>query len=299
VNARQWAELVALAALWGGSFLFMRLAAGEFGPLALAAVRVAVAAAVLAPLLWWHRLGAELRRHWRAIAVVGGVNSALPFVAYSYAALSINAGLASIFNATVPLWGALLAWAWLGERPRPQRAAGLAIGFGGVVWLAWGKAGAGAPAVTGAVLACLAASALYGFGANYTRQRLVGASPLAVAGGSQIAATLMLAAPAAAHWPAAAPSPLAWGAAIALGAACTGLAYLLFFRLIARAGAAHAMSVTYLIPLFGVGWGWLLLDERVTATMLGGGATILLGTALATGVFGPRPAAGTGAAVRG
>ena len=133
-------ELLALAALWGASFLFMRLGAGEFGPVALSALRVGLATAVLLPVLFWQGHAASLRAHWRPIAVVGVVNSALPFVLFSIAALAINAGLSSIFNATAPLWAALIAWAWLGDKLTRVRVAGLAIGFLGVLGLAWDKA---------------------------------------------------------------------------------------------------------------------------------------------------------------
>lgn len=284
------AELVLLAALWGGSFLFMRIGAPEFGAVALVAVRVALAAAALLPLLALRGLGPDLRRHWRPIAVVGLVNSALPFVLYTYAALSITAGLSAVFNATAPLWGALVAWWWLGDRPTASRALGLAVGFAGVAWLAWDKAsfkpGAGDTGL--AVVACLAATLCYGIGANYTKRRLSGVSPLAVAAGSQAAAALALAVPAALWWPAAAPSAAAWGAAAVLGVLCTGLAYLLYFRLIAHVGPARAIAVTYLIPLFGVLWGALFLGERVTPVMVLAGLVILAGTALATGAARPR-----------
>jgi len=284
MTPRQTAELIGLAALWGASFLFMRVAADDFGPAALAWLRVAIASAVLLPLLWWRGGAAAARSHWRTIALVGLLGSALPFVAYGYAALAIPAGLLAIFNATVPMWGALIAWAWLGERLGGLRALGLGLGFAGVLALAWDQAAPGAGssdlAMAAAVLACLLATALYGYTANYTRQRLAGVPPLAVAAGSQFAAALWLAPLALPTWPAAPPPLQAWAAVGALGVLSTGLAYLLFFRLIAQAGAAQAMSVTYLIPVFGVFWGWALLGEPVTAAMAASGAVILLGTAL-------------------
>ena len=115
MTLRNLSELVLLAALWGAAFLFMRLGAGEFGPFALAALRVALAAAALLPLLWWLGELPALRQHWRAIALIGAINSALPFVAWAYAALSLNAGFSSVLNATAPLWGTLVAWLWLHE----------------------------------------------------------------------------------------------------------------------------------------------------------------------------------------
>ncbi len=282
------AELVALAAIWGASFLFMRLGAAEFGPVALAAVRVGGAALVLMPLLHWRGQMGELRRHWRAIVVVGATNSALPFLFYSFAALSISAGLSSIFNASAPLWGALVAWCWLRERPTLARTLGLAIGFAGVVGLAWEKASFKPGGSGWAIVACLAAALCYGFSANFTKKRLQGVAPMAVAAGSQFAAALLLALPALWWWPATAPSAHAWAMVALLAVLCTGLAYLLYFRLIAHVGAANAIAVTFLIPAFAVLWGWLFLAEALTPAMAIGCAVILLGTALATGVLAPR-----------
>lgn len=282
------AELVALAAIWGASFLFMRLGAGEFGPVALAAVRVGGAALVLMPLLHWRGQMHELRRHWRAIFVVGATNSALPFLFFSYAALSISAGLSSIFNASTPLWGALIAWWWLRERPTLPRTLGLAIGFAGVIGLAWEKASFKPGGSGWAIVACLAAALLYGLSANFTKKRLQGVAPMAVAAGSQLSAALLLALPALWWWPAATPSPRAWLMVGLLALLCTGLAYLMYFRLIAHVGAANAIAVTFLIPAFAVLWGWLFLAEPLTPSMAIGCAVILLGTALATGVLAPR-----------
>ncbi|RZU03044.1 DMT family transporter [Rivibacter subsaxonicus] len=289
MKQRDLFELLLLAALWGASFLFMRLGAADFGPLALAALRVAIAAAVLLPLLLWRGEWAAMHRHWKPIALVGIVNSALPFLAYAYAALSINAGLASIFNATSPLWAALIAWAWLGDRLTPPRVLGLAIGFVGVIWLAWDKASfkPGAEAVGFAVLACLGATLMYGLGASMSKKWLAGVPPMATATGSQLAAAVLLLPLGLGAWPAQPAPPLAWGAVIALGVLSTGLAYLLYFRLIAHVGPANAIAVTFLIPLFAVLWGGLFLGERLTLTMLGGGALILLGTSLATGFWRP------------
>lgn len=284
-------ELIALAAIWGASFLFMRLGAGEFGPVALSAVRVAGAALVLLPLLLWRGQWGELRRHWRAIFLVGLTNSALPFLFFSYAALGISAGLSSIFNASTPLWGALIGWWWLRDRPSGPRALGLAIGFAGVIGLAWEKASFHPGGSGWAVVACLGAAMLYGLSANYTKKRLQGVAPMAVAAGSQLSAALALAVPALLWWPAAMPSGRAWLMVGLLALLCTGLAYLMYFRLIAHVGAANAIAVTFLIPAFAVLWGWLFLGEPLTAAMAIGCAVILLGTALATGVITPRTAA--------
>jgi drug/metabolite transporter (DMT)-like permease len=229
-----------------------------------------------------------LRVHWRAISVVGLVNSAIPFVLFTVAALAINAGLSAIFNATAPLWGAAIAALWLKDRLTPSRALGLAIGFAGVLFLAWEKAsltpGAHGVSAAVAIAACLGATLCYGFAANYTKRALQGVPPLAVAAGSQLAATLVLLLPGLWAWPSQRPSATAWWALAALALLCTGVAYLLYFRLIANVGPARAISVTYLIPVFGVLWGALALGEAASPAMALGCAIILAGTALVTGL---------------
>lgn len=288
MKAADIAELIALAAIWGASFLFMRIGAPEFGPIALTALRVGIAALCLLPPLLWHGHTSAVRTHWRAIAIVGLFNSALPFVLFSIAALAINAGLSSIFNATAPLWGALIAWLWLRDKLSASRVLGLVIGFVGVVFLAWEKASfkPGDHSVSAglAIGACLLATLCYGFAANYTRQRLAGVPPLAVAAGSQTAAAVVLLLPGLWLAPQTMPSATAWTSVIVLALLCTAVAYLLYFRLIAHLGAPRAITVTYLIPVFAVLWGALFLREEITLSMAAGCAVILVGTALASGL---------------
>jgi drug/metabolite transporter (DMT)-like permease len=289
VRPRDALELAALGALWGASFMLTRFGAGEFGPAALAFVRVAGASLMLLPLLLARGGGPALRRNAPAIAVVGLVNSALPFLLFSAAALALGAGLMSMLNATAPIWGALLAWVWLGDRLGPARIAGLMIGVAGVAGLAWDTAGtrAGVQGLSPglALLACVLATMLYGLGANVSRRYLTQAPALAVAAGSQLTATLVLALPALMAWPAENPRPAAWAAAAVLSLACTGLAYILYFRLIAHIGAARAMSVTFLVPAFALLWGWLALGETPTRGALAACAVILFGTALSSGLL--------------
>ena len=285
-------ELVLLAALWGASFLFMRLGAHEFGPIALAAVRVGLASVMLIPLLASRGQLADLRTHWKGLLIVGALNSAIPFALFSFAALSITAGLSSIVNATTPLWTAVVAFVWLRQGLTPLRVLGLVIGFAGVAFLAWDKASFKPGADHSgfwAVLACAAATFCYGVAANATKRYLSGVAPLSVATGSQFAAALLLALPAAWLWPAAMPGAVAWGSALALAALCTALAYILYFRLMSRVGPTNAVSVTFLIPLFAILWGALFLSEAITAQMVMGGAIVLVGIALALGLVGAKP----------
>jgi len=280
-------ELVVLAALWGASFLFLRMGAAEFGPVALACVRVVGASCFLLPLLAWRGEFALLRRHWRPLLVVGITNSALPFLCFSFAALSITAGLSAIFNATTPLFGALFASLWLKDKLTPQRMLGLGVGFAGVLWLVADKASfkPGAGSTGWAVLACLLACICYGISASYTKRYLSGLNPLVTAAGSQVGATLGLALPALWLWPAHMPGSTAWLALLAVGVLCTGLAYSLFFRLIENAGPQRALSVTFLVPVFAVLYGVLFLGEAVTGWMVVCAAVIVCGTALSTGLL--------------
>ena len=194
------------------------------------------------PLLVLRGQVGELRRHWFRLLVVGLANSTLPFMLFTYAALSISAGMASIFNAATPLFGAVIAWLWLRDRPTRSGVLGLAIGFGGVLWMAWDRASFQPGGSPWAVVACLGAPLLYGISASYTKRFLTGVPSLAVAAGSLLAAALLLVVPAVIWWPPVPPSARAWGAALVLAVACTAVAYVLFFRLIANIGLCHAVG---------------------------------------------------------
>lgn len=285
-------DFVLLAAIWGASFMFMRSSALEFGALPTAAVRVGVASLFLLPLLHTKGLTPTLRKHWKPVFTVGVLNSGIPFACYSYALLYITTSLSSILNATVPLFGALVAWLWLKDKPNRLRMLGLSIGFTGVALLAWGKAtfkpDASGMASGWAVVACLTATLCYGIAASFTKKYLSGLPPLVTATGSQMGAALGLCIPAIYFWPATTPSSGAWGSVVVLGVLCTGVAYILYFRLIETAGPAKALSVTFLVPVFAIGYGAVLLGEVVTPWTLICGMVIFVGTALSAGLAGPR-----------
>lgn len=288
--AKPWLmDFVALAAIWGASFLFMRIATVEMGAVPTAAVRVAIASLALLPLLWLRGLIPSLRQHWKPVLLIGMLNSGIPFALFSFALLSITTGLSAILNATVPLFGALIAWAWLKDRPNSSRSLGLVIGFVGVALLAWDKASfkpdAHGIAPGWAVLACLLAAICYGISGSYTKRFLTGVPPLVTATGSQVGATLGLALPALWLWPAQWPSAHAMWALLVLGVVCTGLAYILFFRLISNIGPGKALTVTFVVPVFAVVYGAVLLGETLTPWMLGCGLVVVCGTALSTGLI--------------
>lgn len=278
-------DAVLLAALWGGSFLFMRLGAPEFGPVPMMALRVAIAALCLLPMLAATRGLGALRTHAAPMAIVGVSNSAIPFSLLTYATLSLSAGFASILNGTAPFWSALVAYLWLGERLTRMRLFGLMIGIVGVLVLVWGRVSFKPGGDGWAIAAGLLATGFYGFAANFTRKRLAGVDPLSSATGSMLGATVILAPLAIVLWPDKAPSATAWLAVLVLAVAGTALAYLLYFRLIAGLGATRATTVTFLIPAFGMFWGWLFLGESVSGNMLAGTALIVVGTSITLGLL--------------
>jgi len=252
-------------------------------------VRVAIAAAFLLPLVLLRGHGEALMKNWRRVFLVGLFNSGIPFACFAFALLSITTGLSAILNATVPMFGAIVAWFWLKDRPTGSRILGLLIGFAGVAMLAWDKAtfkpDASGVAPGWAVLACLFACLCYALSASYAKRYLTGLPPLVTAAGSQIGATLGLALPAAWLWPARQPGSGAWLALLVVGVLCTGIAYVLYFRLIETAGPARALAVTFVVPVFAVFYGVVFLGEAVTLWMLLCAVVIVFGTALSTGLL--------------
>lgn len=282
MKLREWVVLLLLAAIWGGSHLFMRMAAPSLGAILLIELRVLIAAVVLLAVNAAAGMG---RRSvpptaWVPLAVVGVLNSAVPFTLFAEALRHVPVALAAPLNATTPLFGALAAAVGLGERFTAGRAVGLTLGLAGVVLVV----GGGTLPVDGVVVRaaglCLLGSACYGTAAVYARRRLGDVQPRQTAAYSQVFAAAALAPLVPAAWPKAAPSMTVVGAVLALGALCTGLAYLLYFHLIAHAGAVQATTVTYLAPAFGVIWGVLLLHETLTPVTLLGFALIAAGAAL-------------------
>ena len=260
-----------------------------FGPVVTAALRVVIASAVLLPLMLLRGHREDFAMHWKKVLLVGVINSAIPFVCIAFALQSISIGQSSVLNATVPLFGALIAWFWLGERPSGSRVVGLLIGFAGIALLASENASfdtnaLGSSSVWG-IAASLLACLCYGIAASYTRRFLGGVPSLVSASGSQLGATIFLLPFCLWCWPAQAPSLHAWLAVSALGVLCTGTAYILYFRLIAKAGPARALTVTFAIPVFAIAYGVILLGEGVTHWMLGCALVIVLGTSLSSGLW--------------
>jgi drug/metabolite transporter (DMT)-like permease len=220
--------------------------------------------------------------------VLGAVNSAAPFVLISAAELHLTASLAAILNATSPLFGAVIAAMWLKDRLTPRKVAALILGLAGVGVLAgWSPLTLSAVVVL-SISASLLGAASYGLASVYTKARVRDASPLGLAAGSQLAASLLLLPLTPFTLPPAPPSTSVMLVVLVLGLVCTALAYLLYFRLVIDVGPVKALTVTFLVPVFGVTWGALLLGETITWSTVAGCVIILVSTALVTGV-GLRP----------
>jgi drug/metabolite transporter (DMT)-like permease len=285
------ASLMLLGALWGGSFLFMRIASPEFGSLALGAVRAGLASLILLPLLLMQSDGVRaLFAAGRRIALLSLINTTIPFVLFAFAALYLSTGASAILNAMAPFFAAIVAWVWMSERMSPAAIVGLVLGFIGVVVLMGGPGALrGDPFMAGlAAAGVLLATFGYGVAVNFMRHRLKGVSPTAVSTGCHVFGAIVLLPLGAAAWPVNPPSVMAWASVGALAALSTALAFTLYVRLIARIGPTRAVTSTFLSPAFGMLWGALFLDEPVTFEMVVGASVIVLGVALTTGLLGRR-----------
>jgi len=241
----------------------------------------------------WQGHWALFKSNWKLILAFGVFNSALPFALFAYAVMHISTGLSAILNASVPLFAAVVAWIWLGDRLNAWRIAGLFIGFLGVTLLAGDQTSfhseanpdASAWGQYTAIAACLLATLCYAISGSFTKKYMPNLPPLVSATGSQLGASLALALPALWFMPEALPSTQAWVSLIILGVVCTGIAYILYFRLVNRAGPAKALTVTFLIPVFALIYGVAFLNETVTLSMVFLGMVVVLGTAMSSGVF--------------
>ena len=272
------ARLVALAAIWGASFIFIRVLAPALGPILTVATRVLIGGAVL--VLYCRATGfdAGLRRHWRQYLVIGVGNSTVPFMLFAFAALHIPASYSVILNSTTPLFTALLAVPFLGERLTCAKIAGLVAGAAGVALVS--RAGPVVPDLWFApsVAACLCAAICYGASSIYMKKHASGAKPLAIAGWSQVLAGLVLVPLVPFAPPPGVVTPLIAVNVLGLALLCSSIAYVLYYRLIADVGPTRALTVAFLMPAFGMLWGALLLDETITLPMIAGCALIVGGT---------------------
>ena len=275
-----WLMLLALSILWGGAFFLNKLALSELPPLTVALARVGVAAVILLPIAWMRDELRPLRAAWPVFLMLGLVNSAVPFALIAWGQTQIASGLASILNATTPLFAVVIANATTKDDKLTRgRVVGLCFGLIGVVVMIGPGALTGLGLHVAGEIACLAAAALYATGTVYAR-RFRGFAPNTLGAGQTGAATLLLMAPVAIldqPWTHALPSPPTIAAVVGLGAFSTALAYLLYFRVLARAGATNTSLVTFLIPVSAILLGVFALGERLETHQLAGMAAIAIG----------------------
>jgi drug/metabolite transporter (DMT)-like permease len=279
--------LFVLAAIWGASFIFMRLLVGELGPFVTALLRTMIAGVVLVAAFSALRLNMDWRRNLRHYLIVGAVNSALPFVLFSYAALHIPAAVSSVANALTPVWGAVFAALLLREPLTRRKAVGLSLGVAGVALIAF-RGGAGGitsmETTVLPVLACVLASVSYGFSGSYIKRWASHIPSRAMTAASLLCAGLLLMPLALLNPPPAQEiSAGIWLLAAAFSLLCSAVAYLIYFRLIATAGVTRTLSVTLLIPVFAFFWGYLFLDEVIGLVVIAGAVLVIAGTTIIAG----------------
>ncbi|MCK1712632.1 MULTISPECIES: DMT family transporter [unclassified Bradyrhizobium] len=281
IDARDWSLLVVLSILWGGSFFFNGAGLRELPPLTLVFLRVALGAAILLPLLRIRGISfPQGLIGWRPFFAIGLLNNVIPFSLIVIGQTFIPSGLASILNATTPLFTVIVMAAAGEEALQMRRLAGVALGLVGVIILR----GWGVEATTGqrlGILLCLGGALSYGFAALAARRLLKGAAPLGTATFQLMASTLMMAIVAAAMeqpWHLAMPGPTTWLAVLGLAGLSTALAYIIFFQILQRSGASNVMLVTLLIPVTAILLGWLVLGEPISMREIAG--AIVIGSAL-------------------
>jgi len=286
---RYWPMLLTLAAVWGASYFFIKVAVDEIAPAPMMAVRTSLAAAALLGYVVWRfgrsRAASELRAAWRHALVLGILNAALPFWLIAWGEQHIDSGLAAVVQASVPIFNALLILRFLPhERLTRVQALGLAIGLAGVAIVTGIHPDGGSLAIVGA-LAVVLSSLSYAAGGVYGQRAVSGTAGPVLAAGSMFVAAVVLTPVALFQLPDAAPSLEATASVLALSLLGTALAQLILFRMLALHGSARLSLVTYLMPGFALVYGALILDEAITAATLAGLALILGGVALASGAL--------------
>ncbi|MEZ8512158.1 DMT family transporter [Vibrio splendidus] len=276
-------KLITLAAIWGGSFLFMRIAANPLGPAVLIEARVLCAAVTLLLVSFYLKRKLSFNAHAKHFFILGLFNTALPFLFFAYAAQTLNASTLAILNSTAPIWAAIIGAIWTKTTLDARVLLGLGIGVTGVgVLVGWDAMNIGREAVL-PIFAAVMAAFSYGIASNYTKQAPK-VEAFNNAHGSMWAAVLIVL-PFVFFMPMReAPDLTITTSVLLLGAVCTGLAYLLYFNLVSELGAPSALSVTFLIPVFGILWGNLFLDEAIGLNTIFGSVLVITGTMLVTGM---------------
>ena len=275
--------LLLLAGIWGASFLFARVSAPEFGPVTFTSLRIGFAAIALLPILFMHDHWRVLRENIGLISLVSLLNSAIPFMLLAYTTLYLSAGITSVLNSFVPIFSGVIAHFYLKDHLSRKQSIGLLIGIIGVAILMSDKLALGNNTIL-PLCAAFLSSLSYAVSANVTKRKLSHVKPRLLAASSMFCAGIILIPFGMLYWPQQLPGTTAWASVIAVALLSTAFAYLIFFWLIKEIGPTKTVSVTLIIPIFGIIWGALFLNESITASILVGTLVILVGAYLSLGL---------------
>ena len=285
MSPAQFFQFLIMSALWGGSYLFLRIATPEFGVIPLLTVRSFLAFLFIIPFVLIYKKQRELITNWQPLLIVGIIGAAIPYGLTSYATFYATSGYASLMSATTPIFSAIIGYFWLKDAINRLAILGIMIAFIGVYVLALDKESIDEGAGLIPVYAALVAAVFYATFGNFSKLKFAKMDKIVVTAGTQFYAILMTLPLSVFFWPSTLPSTTSWLSVLVLGVACTGWAFFTFYKLIDQIGVNKTISSTYLIPVFGIFWGWLFLDEKITFHILVGIVTILSGVALTTGLI--------------
>lgn len=277
MNLKELGALFALAALWGASFLFIRIASPELGPIFTIEARVTIAGLALLLFVLLTKRTADFKRWWKQYLMIGALNAAIPFTLIAIAAIHLNASIMAIVNALTPICTAFAVWIWMKERLTLRKAVGMVIGMGGVIILVGWSPIPSTTEVYIAVGCSILSTIAYGFAGVYVKRTFQDVSPLSLATGQQIGAAIVLLPISLFYLPSSTGSfsLIVVLSVVGLALFCTSIAYLLYFYLMEHVGPTKTLSVTFLVPIFGMVWGFILLQEKITLGMMLGLLVIL------------------------
>lgn len=281
----QYLSLLSLGAIWGASFLFMRMSVGSFGPIWLIQFRVGIAAVFLTLVIIYLRKKIVIRNHLKDFAIIGIFNVALPFTLFAYSAQTVTASLLSVINATAPFFAAIFITVFLKKKLSKAQIIGLIVGFCGVGLLMYEGFGIKGDNVVISLIAAICAPVCYGIFSTYITYKPLNIPPLLISVSTLWCATFFLLPFSLSHNFYDIPRSVDWLSVLLLGVMCTGLAYVIFYRLIENMGTISALTVLFLVPFFGTIWGVVFLDEPLSINLITSGILILLGVAISNNLL--------------
>ena len=298
MSMRQLGALLLLGAIWGASFIFIRIAVEPFGPIFLMFVRVALTGLILYGYARLRKLPLQIRGHWRKFLLLGILGSALPFTLIAWSELTLTGSMAAVLNSATPLFTSVAAAVGLGERLTPSKLIGAVLGMLGVAIAVGGSPVTADGMFVLAAIASLGAALSYAVGGVFAKRAFDGVNNLSMSTGQLVAAAFVLGPFAVVDLPHEVPPAAAILATLALAVLCTVVAYRLYYYLIISAGPTKALTVTLLVPVFGMIWGAVWLNESISSGMIVGLALVLLSVGLVTGIVSPRRLAAVGISSR-